>query len=250
MENTLTNGVYCASYRNLEYRPVQHSSSNVRLEGSHFRAANSGTSYDPFSCSPDSENFYLIPESSSGPAHLSSYEGPNIYEVDGSLLDPTMGTGRGPSKRKSPGLSLACERGSTSRFYSAGSSSSSSEFQLEKSTSDYKHFTPSSLGFPPSRFSSLPFGSEDSLRNVRSRSRLDLEPLGRTYIPNQSCHHYRPMSHLTSHSGTLNIPNINTDHDRNCAPQPPAVHHGFLTSGQLRETYNLSYSLLFHYFEN
>uniref|UniRef100_A0A2N9FMA2 RING-type E3 ubiquitin transferase n=1 Tax=Fagus sylvatica TaxID=28930 RepID=A0A2N9FMA2_FAGSY len=230
MENTPMSGVYSASYQNLECRPVQHSFSGVRVEGPHFRVADSGSSCDPFPHSPA----YLLPENSASHAHLSYYNGHNIHEVEGGVLDPTMGTGRGPFKRKSPGLSLACERGSTSRFYVAGSSSGSSESLPEKPTSDYQNYTSSSIGFPPYRGGSHLFGSEDSLRNVRSRSRLDLEPtLGRTYLSNQSSQHYHPMTHLTSHSGTLEVTHLNADantHDLNHATPPPAAYGRLLTA--------------------
>lgn len=246
MENTLMSGVYCASYRNLECRPVQHSFSGVRVEGPHFPVADSRSSCDPFPHSPA----YLHPENSASHAHLSYYNGHNIQEVQGGVLDPTMGTGRSPFKRKSPGLSLACDRGSTSRFYVAGSSSGSSESHPGKSTSDCQNYTSSSIGFPPYRGGSPLFGSEDSLRNVRSRSRLDLEPtIGRTYISNQSSHHYHPVTHLASQSGTLDVTYTNADvntHNQNHATPPPAAYGRFLASGQLRHKYNHSSSLL-HY---
>ncbi|KAM3698273.1 hypothetical protein ACB098_06G176500 [Castanea mollissima] len=230
MENTLMSGVYCASYRNLECRPVQHSFSGVRVEGPHFPVADSRSSCNPFPLSPA----YLHPENSASHAHLSYYSGHNIQEVQGGVLDPTMGTGRSPFKRKSPGLSLACDRGSTSRFNVAGSSSGSSESHPGKSTSDCQNYTSSSIGFPPYRGGSPLFGSEDSLRNVRSRSRLHLEPtIGRTYISNQTSHHYHPVTHLASQSGTLDVTYTNADvntHNQNHATPPPAAYGRFLAS--------------------
>ncbi|XP_042952427.1 probable E3 ubiquitin-protein ligase RHG1A isoform X3 [Carya illinoinensis] len=226
MENTLS-GVYCSPYQNMEYRPVQHSLLSARMEGPQFRVAGSGASYDPFLHSTAPGSSYMVPENSAGHAHMNYYNSHTTQEVESALLDPTMGTGRNPFKRKSPDLSLGCETGSTSRFYATGSSSSSSESQPEKSTSDYRHLSSSSIGLPHYRGGNFPFGSEDALRNVRSRSRLDVDPMGRSYISNQSFHHYRPMSHLTSHSGTVGNTNINADvntHDQNHVTPPPAAH--------------------------
>ncbi|XP_075670340.1 uncharacterized protein LOC142640133 [Castanea sativa] len=221
MENTLMSGVYYASYRNLECRPVQHSLSGVRVEGPHFPVADSRSSCDPFPHSPA----YLHPENSASHAHLSYYNGHNIQEVQGGVLDPTMGTGRSPFKRKSPGLSLACDRGSTSRFYVAGSSSGSSESHPGKSTSDCQNYTSSSFGFPPYRGGSPLFGSEDSLRNNHATPPpaangrfLASEINGMSHERNQYL-----VGASTADIGHLHLNSIPS---RNPFPSPPQYPHG------------------------
>lgn len=225
MENTQTSGLHCVSYPNLEHTPVQHSISSSRLEGPHWRVPESGSSYERFPHSQAPGSFYQVSGNGAGHAHLSYNNLQTIHEVEDGLQDPLIGTGRGPSKRKRPNLSY--ERGSSSRFYTAGSSSGSFESQLEKSSSEYKHFTASSFGVPPYR--DHPFGSDDSLRNVRTQSRIGLEStLGKTYLSNQTTHHNHTMNHVTNLSRTLDFASTsasaNVDDQSHVIPAPAA--HG------------------------
>ncbi|KAK9283700.1 hypothetical protein L1049_011950 [Liquidambar formosana] len=243
MENTLASGVHYASQWDPESRPNDYSSSNFSMEVPHVRAVVSDSSYNPFPYLPAAGGFYLPPENNAGHAH-SSYHNRNTFdEVDGGLLDPTMGVGRGPFKRKSPGISVACERGSTSRFYSAGSSSSSSEFQPEKPTSDYHIYPSGPIGLPHYTGGSLSIAGEDSLRNVRSRSRLDLElNPRRTHLSSYSSHHTYSTTNLVNHPGTVDLSSLNVDaatYEQNRISLSPAARGRYLaseTSGLSHET--------------
>ncbi|CAK7325488.1 unnamed protein product [Dovyalis caffra] len=196
-----TNGLNCASRRNLESRSLEHSST-------YFRHA--------------------------------------IHEVEGGLLDHTMSTGRGPFKRKSPGVSASWERGGTSSIYGAGSSSNSFELHHEKPNSDSRNYVSDSSGLPPYIGSSLSIGGEDSSRNVRSRSRLDLEPNPRRTHLSYSSHPFSSTSHLRNHPGPVDVSNLNTDrtvYEQNHIGVPPPAHGRFHTSANN----SLSHEMNQHY---
>jgi E3 ubiquitin-protein ligase Arkadia len=156
-------------------------------------------------------NFYPPPELNAAQVHSNQYNRHSIDVVEGGLLDQTMSTGRGPFKRKGTGVSTSRERGGTSGIYSAGSTSNSFELHHEKPTSDYRNNFDSS-GLPPYMSSSLSIGCEDSPRNVRSRSRLDLEPNPRrTHLLSYSSHPFSSTSHLRNHPGPVDGSNLNAD---------------------------------------
>jgi E3 ubiquitin-protein ligase Arkadia len=156
-------------------------------------------------------NFYPPPELNAAQVHSNQYNRHSIDVVEGGLLDQTMSTGRGPFKRKGTGVSTSRERGGTSGIYSAGSTSNSFELHHEKPTSDYRNNFDSS-GLPPYTSSSLSIGCEDSPRNVRSRSRLDLEPNPRrTHLLSYSSHPFSSTSHLRNHPGPVDASNLNAD---------------------------------------
>lgn len=194
-ENMLSNQVHSTSQWDSGWRPNDHSSSNFGMEVAHSRA-----SYNPFPYMP-----------STGGVHSNYYNGHSFDTIEGGLP-------QGPFKRKSPtpGISVACERGSTSRFYDAGSSSSSYEFQPEKRSSDYHIYPSGPIPLPNYIGGSPSIASEDSLRNVRSRSRLNLEP-------NPRSHHYRPtnlINHTVEPAATR---------EQNRLPVPPVACERFLT---------------------
>ncbi|GMP68934.1 hypothetical protein CsSME_00028373 [Camellia sinensis var. sinensis] len=120
MDNMLRGGVHCASPWNSESRANEYPSSSFSMEVSHFQPAFSGPSYVPFPQPSAAGNLYLTPENNSGHAHSNYNDRCNIHENEHGLLDSVTGSVRVPFKRKSPGISVACERGSTSRFYALG----------------------------------------------------------------------------------------------------------------------------------
>ncbi|KAF2295855.1 hypothetical protein GH714_034589 [Hevea brasiliensis] len=141
------------------------------------------------------------------------------------MRDGSVGTRSGPFKRKSASISISCERGSTSKSYGAGSSSNSFQLQLEKPSSEYRNYSSVSIGLPH-RDGSLSIGPEDASRNVRSRSRIDLEPNPRrTYSSIYSSQPYCSTSHLQDYHGLAEVANINTDataYEQNHIGFPPA----------------------------
>ncbi|CAO2824255.1 unnamed protein product [Amaranthus hypochondriacus] len=116
-------------------------------------------------------NVFMIPEN-----HV--HHPPANYGVECNFFDLTMGNGMGPYKRKSPGIPAITERGSSSRYYCTGSSSnvSSSSDPRQEKTMDTQNNHWEAMAITTSyRANQLPIGGETSLRNVRSRSTLDLE---------------------------------------------------------------------------
>uniref|UniRef100_A0A5B7API0 RING-type E3 ubiquitin transferase n=2 Tax=Davidia involucrata TaxID=16924 RepID=A0A5B7API0_DAVIN len=231
MDNTLRSGVHSASQWNLENRGNEYPSSNFSMEAPHLQPSFSGPSYDPFPHSSLAGNLHLTPENNIGHAHSSYHNRHTIHEIEGGLLDPTMGSGRGPFKRKSPGVSVASEGGSTSRFYTPGSSSGSSELLLEKPTPGYQYIPSGPIGLPQYRSGSLSIAGEDSLRNVRSRSRIDLaaNPT-RTQLSSYS-YHYHSTTNPTNYSGAVDLTNMNaTTRQLNTIPLSTAAHGMIQTS--------------------
>ncbi|KAL9235874.1 hypothetical protein vseg_010606 [Gypsophila vaccaria] len=122
-----------------------------------------------------------------GPENHIHHPSSSNYGVD-NFFDQSVANVRGPLKRKSPGISAVSERGSTSRYYSAGSSSnisSSSEIKQQNATLDGQHNRLEPLiSSPGYRASHLPVGGESWTRNVRTRSALNLDSDGfRTQLP-------------------------------------------------------------------
>ncbi|KAF3433918.1 hypothetical protein FNV43_RR25021 [Rhamnella rubrinervis] len=202
MQNTPVGGAYSASQQDLGYRPVEHPASIIRLQGPPSRVAVSGPTYDPSQQVHAVGSFYPAPENNTGHAHTSYYNMHPIQNIDGSLTIHASGNEGGQLKRKRPRYSVANESsGSTSTLSIAGSSSTPSSYQLEKPTSDYQSYNSSSI-LPHYHSDSPPIRGEGFPRNVRSRSRLHLEPTPRsTYMPNYSSHYYHP----TTNSGVVTI---------------------------------------------
>lgn len=182
------------------------SSSNIELPPHQSDASRSF--HDHFLHSSDPGAFFTVSENR---AHQpsSNYDRQAFRVDDGGFFDFTMGSGRGPHKRKSPGIPSVCERGGTSRCISAGSSTdlpTSSEVWQEKPSLDSQHLPWDHVSMtPPFRGSGLPIWSEGSLRNVRSRSALDLEPnLARTHL---SSNNLRNLSSglSTDHSSSVGL---------------------------------------------
>lgn len=185
-ENGSMDRAHYASQWNSAARVNGYSSSSQMANAPHYQPDASDPSCDSLHPSA-AGNVFMVPEN-----HVHHASSSN-YGVESSFFDLSMTNGRGPYKRKSPGIPAIGERGSTSRYYCAGSSSdmsASPELQQENSTIDAQHSHWESLNLPPSyRTNQLSIGGEGSLRNVRSRSTLDLESDGfRTHVPASYSH--------------------------------------------------------------
>ncbi|GAB2272377.1 hypothetical protein Dimus_007203 [Dionaea muscipula] len=118
-------------------------------------------------------NVHLVPENH--PHRSSSSD----YAVESNYVGLSMGNGRGPYKRKRPGIPPTSERGSTNGYHSRGCSSdpsSSTDLQLERSNIDVQHTRSERMNlFPTFRSHHLSGEGESSARNVRRRSAFELE---------------------------------------------------------------------------
>lgn len=186
--------------------------SNHNVEVPHYQPDASGPSYDPFLHPPNTGPFYPVPENYVHHAASSSYDRQAFQGIDGGFVDLTMGHGRGPHKRKSPGVPSVCERGSSSRYYGAGSSSDipmPPELWQEKPNMDSQHMPWDRVSMAPSyRSNALSIRSEGSMRNVRSRPALDLESnLARAHLPiNPSHNSYSTVHHDHTSSMDPSLP--------------------------------------------
>ncbi|KAF8403031.1 hypothetical protein HHK36_011126 [Tetracentron sinense] len=250
MENMSTGGVPFSSHCNSALMSNEFSSSSLSMEVPHYRPAVSGPCYDPFLHPAAAGSFFPVPENYARYAPSSSYYSYTTHGVEGGVINTMMDSGRRPYKRKSPEISVVCERSSTSRYYSAGSSSNlsiSSDLQHEKPSSDSQLWPRDTVGINPSYTgSSLSIPGEGSLRNVRCRSTLDLEAnLARTHLSSHPSHHPHSTSHLIDHSGTVDLAGQSTNattRERNHIPPSPVVYGRNLasdTSGLSHETNQL-----------
>ncbi|KAF5729508.1 hypothetical protein HS088_TW21G01675 [Tripterygium wilfordii] len=245
MESISTNEPYSDSRHSFESRSTADSSANFRAQVS---ASPLGPSHDSFPHITSGGGIYQAPENNDGNSHSNRYNMHTIHEAEDCPLGYPMGSGRGPFKRKRHRFN---ESSSSSRFCSAGSSSSSLEFQPEKPISDHQYQPSGNTCLPYYRGDCLSMGSEDTRRNVRSRSRLDLELHSQeTYLSN-SAHDHHPTSssyhthstpHLSNCSGTVDSTNLNA-YEENCTIVSPASHGTFQTSGNhcLRHQMNQQY---------
>ncbi|XP_027929423.1 probable E3 ubiquitin-protein ligase HIP1 [Vigna unguiculata] len=197
--STRSNG-YASSGHNIDVPPHQPDASGTSNNDHFVHSSNAGAFFTL------SDNHVHQPSSSNYDRHT--------FHVDSSFVDLTMGSGQGPLKRKSPGISPVYERGSTSRYFNAGSSTDlpiSSELWQDKPNIDsqympWDHFTMT----PTFRGTGLSIKGEGSLRNVRSRSALDLDS-------------HPSRTHLST-----------TNHSHTSYPTLPPVDHSSLVdaSGQ------------------
>ncbi|KAJ4979381.1 hypothetical protein NE237_010161 [Protea cynaroides] len=214
-ESISSSGLTFASQWNSALRSNEHPSSRS-MEVPHYRPAAQGSSYDLFLQPSSDESFCPASLNYAHHASASSYYRDTIHGVEGSAVSSTVGSSRGPCKRKSPVIPVVSERGSTSRYYGAGSSSGlsiSSDMWQEKPNLHSQHWARDSIGINPSyRGSSLSIGNEGSQRNVRSRSTLDLEAnLTRTHLSsNVSCHPHS-SGHPNNHSGMVDLAGLSVN---------------------------------------
>ncbi|XP_022634928.1 probable E3 ubiquitin-protein ligase HIP1 isoform X2 [Vigna radiata var. radiata] len=192
--STRSNG-YASSGHNIDVPPHQPDASGTSNNDHFVHSSNAGAFFTV------SDNHVHQPSS--------NYDR-HTFNVDSSFVDLTMGSGQGPHKRKSPGISPVYERGSTSRYFNAGSSSDlpiSSELWQDKPNIDsqymhWDHFTMT----PTFRGSGLSVKGEGSLRNVRSRSALDLDSNpSRTHLSTNHSHTSYPTLPPVDHSSLVDV---------------------------------------------
>lgn len=196
MENMSIDSISFPSHWNTAPRSNGYASSSVNIEAPPHHTDASGTSHDHFLHSSSAGIFYSGSENYVHPPN-SNYDRQGFSVADGGFIDLTMGNGRGPHKRKSPGIPSVCERGSSSRYFNAGNTAdhpTSSELRPEKPNMDSLYMPWDHVNMPSAfRGRGLSIRGESSLRNVRSRSALDLESnLARTHL--SSTHPHNPYS--------------------------------------------------------
>ncbi|KAL8484103.1 hypothetical protein ACS0TY_026701 [Phlomoides rotata] len=210
-------------------RSSGYPSSMLNGELPHYQPIGPGPSRDPFLHQPAAGNLHMRQDNYPHHPSSSNMGGQTVPGVDSGFYDQTIVSGRGPFKRKSPGIPPMCDRGSSSRFYDVGSSS---DIHLPADPWQEKHNAESyqtHWEYPPSYgVNSLSIGSEGPSRNVRSRPAVDLETnLARSHLPSNSVHH--SLSGRSSDQAnvgefwgqSLNAPTM--EWNRNLVP-PPA--HG------------------------
>ena len=209
-ENMPVDAVHFASHWGPAPRSTGYPSSSHNVDVPPYQPDASGPSHDPFMHVSTAGTFSTAPDTYAQHASSSNYERQSFHSVEGSFIDLTMGSGRGPHKRKSPGIPPVCERGSSSRYYNAGSSSDlpiSSELRMDKPSIDSQHMPWDHINMAPIyRGSGLSIRGEGSLRNVRSRPALDLESnLARTHLSNNPSHPSYSASHPVDHSSNVDL---------------------------------------------
>lgn len=203
---------HMARHRNLEVRTNEYPLSNVSMEVQPY------VPFDPYSHSSITENRSLPPVTPVGHANNTNFNVPNMhnnYNVP-SMRDVEADLTNYPSSNGG-----ALKRKRSDSFYSAGSSSSSSQMPVEKPPVDCQ-------SVPPYR-GSLTIGGEDSSRNVRRRYRVDLEPnMTRPHVPTHSSQFY--------HSAPVQHTNLDANGGQwNCVPPPhysSSSHRRISPSGQ------------------
>ncbi|KAL3531919.1 hypothetical protein ACH5RR_005440 [Cinchona calisaya] len=187
---TVDGGHFTAQWNSIPRSTPGYSSSGLNVGMPQYQPPVQGPSHDPFLHPSPVGSLNAVQENYVHHASSSNHGGQPIHGVDGGF-ELSVGNGRGPYKRKSPGIPVVFERGNTSRYYDAGSSSDQSvaaDTWVEKqNTVSYQ----SPWDFAPSyRGNGLSIGSEGSLRNVRSRPAFDLESnLARTHLSSNPSHH-------------------------------------------------------------
>lgn len=203
MENMLVDGMHFASHWNPLPRSNGFSSSSHNVEVPRYPPDASGSSHDPFQHPLNGGTYPAVTENFAHHTSSSNYDRQTLQGVEGGFIDLTMGNGSGPHKRKSPGIPSGCDRGSTSRYYGAGSSSDvpiPSELRHEKVGLDTQHMPWDLVNMNPNyRGHGLSIRAEGSMRNVRSRSTHDLESnLARTHLfsnPSHNSYSTNPIEH-------------------------------------------------------
>ncbi|XP_042476956.1 probable E3 ubiquitin-protein ligase HIP1 [Macadamia integrifolia] len=209
IESISTSGLTFSSQWNSAMRSNEYPSPSVGMEVPHYRPAAGGSSCDPFLQPSAGGNFCPASQNYAHHTSSSSYYRNTIHGVEGSVVS-SVGSSRRSCKRKIPATSVVCERGSTSRYYGAGSSSDlslSSNVQQEKPNLHSQHWAWDPIGMNPSyRGSSLSIGNEGSQRNVRSRSTLDLEAnLPRVHLSSNVSRHPHSSGRPVDHAGMVDL---------------------------------------------
>ncbi|RDX80092.1 E3 ubiquitin-protein ligase MBR2 [Mucuna pruriens] len=210
LENMSIDSISFPSHWNTAPRSNGYASTSLNIEAPPHPTDASGTSHDHFLHSSSAGMFYAVSENYVHQPSSSNYDRQAFPVADGGFIDLTMGNGRGPHKRKSPGIPSVCERGSTSRYYNAGNAAdrpTSSELRPEKSNMDSLYMPWDHVNMTPTfRGRGLPIRGEGSLRNVRSRSAVDLESnLARTHLLSTHSHNAYSTGPPIEHSSTVDL---------------------------------------------
>lgn len=228
-------GVSCDHRWNPEDRLHEYASQSLYREEHGLPPPFAGNSCYTYPNSAAAGNLFMhpYPDRNAFQMNSSHYNRQSTHNFEGVI--PYPGGERGSFKRKHPGdltLYETLERGSTSRSYGAGSSSGSSQLQIDKPNLDYQGTSSGPVDLHQHRGSGLSVSSEDSLRNVRSRSRLDVDPfVVRTHFSSNPSQRYHSATFQTyPPPGRVNLDSSNADHARqewNHIPPPDAaLAHG------------------------
>ncbi|KAK9755653.1 hypothetical protein RND81_01G041200 [Saponaria officinalis] len=169
-DNVSAEQVHYASQWDAATNSNGYSTSTLMVNPPHFQPNTSDPSRD-YLHQPAAPTV-MIPEN-----HVHHASSSN-YAAESNFFDLSVGNVRGPYKRKSPGIPLMSQRGSTSRYHCTGSSSDASslpDIRQEKSSFDSQHNRWEPLIPPIYQTRHHSNGGESSVRNVRNRSAKDFE---------------------------------------------------------------------------
>ncbi|KAK1396412.1 RING/U-box domain-containing protein [Heracleum sosnowskyi] len=207
--NLSRGGVHTDHQWNAEDRLHEYAPQSFYREEQSLQPPFSGNSYYSYSDPAAAGNLYMHPHPNRNASQMnaSNYNRQSTHDFEGVIPYPLRGGERGSYKRKHPE--------DPSRSYGAGSSSSSSQLQIEKPNSDYQGVSSGPIRLHQYNGSGLTVSREDSLRNVRSRSRLDVDPIAvRTHVSSYPSQHYHSATFQTYPPGTVNLFHSNADQAR------------------------------------
>ncbi|KAI3946975.1 hypothetical protein MKW98_003538 [Papaver atlanticum] len=206
-------------------RSNEFSTSSISMNIPRYEAVTSGPFYDPYPRPSVATNFYQGPQYYAGQPSSSNSQGLSINGLANGIIDPIMGSGRGPFKRKIPVIPDVSERGDTSRYHNPGAGS----------YSDYPIYSPIQPEKPILHPQHRPWDSMGSDRNVRSRPSVNIEPnIVPTLSSSNSSLHVRSAGSWGDHSARLDIPNLNVipaHSEWNHVHTPFAAHGRVSSSG-------------------
>lgn len=208
VENISGDGVHFASHWNSVPESNGCIPPGQTVEQLHYQPDAPGPSHDFFLHSSNTATICPAQENYGHHASSSNYE--RQMWTDGGFADLTGGNGRGSHKRKNPGIPSVCDRGSSSRYYSAGSSSDlpvSSDLRPDKRSIDSQHMPQDQISMNPAYGSNgLLIRSEGSTRNVRIRPAVNFESnSARTHLSNNHSHSSHSTSHHINHSSSVDL---------------------------------------------
>ena len=216
VENMSIDNIYFPSHWNANTRSNGYASSgpNIEVPPPHQLDTSGTSTTDHFMHSSSAGPFFAVSENFVHQPSSSNYDR-QAFHVDSGFIDLTMGSGRAHHKRKSPGIPSVYERGSSSGYFNAGSSSDlpiPPESWPEKPNMDPQYMPWDHAAMAPTfRGAGLSMKGESSVRNVRSRSSLDLESnLCRTHLSSSHSHNSYPTVPPVSHSSLADLSQVST----------------------------------------
>ncbi|KAI3849858.1 hypothetical protein MKW98_026772 [Papaver atlanticum] len=221
-------------------RSNEYSASSTSMDVPRYEAVTSGPFYDPYPRPSAATNFHPVPQYYAGQPSSSNSQGHSINGLANGIVDPVMGSGRGPFKRKIPVIPDVSERGDTSRYYNPGAGCYSdypinSTIQPEKPIVHPQHRPWDTTGTYPTYSGCSLSIAEGSDRNVRSRPSGNIEP---NIVPavssSNSSLHVPSAGSLVDHSVRVDIPNLNVipaHSEWNHVHTPFAAHGRVSSSG-------------------